>query len=261
MENVKWNYYQYRKNHGYPIYIRFKQDELNSKFTHVLSELGFGLLTETESKKIPLQKGSTRVLTIQEASSRLQVQINGSDLMDKYGMPESLSLQMGMPVYTYRKVGVMGLPFNKPLWELALHPDISQTDQMVGVRVVLVRFLSQALAESGVLAYWGTVKDDTVIVMKQQQSFGEAVLIDMNKKVIFSNGGEMKLAASLKILRKDKEVSHAMKMSREDIISFLSVSTCLLSFSGISHAMKKAIYELSSNASGSYAVTEAPLNL
>ena len=261
MENIKWNYYQYRKNHGYPVFIRLKQDELNSKFTHVLTELGFGPLTDIEAKKIQIHKGPTRILTIQEASSRLQVQINGSDLMDKYGMPESLSLQMGMPVYTYRKVGVMGLPFSKPLWELALHPDISHTDQMVGVRVVLVRFLSQALAESGIIVYWGTVKDDTVIVMKQMQSFGEAVFIDMSKKMIYSNGGEMKLGASFKILRKDKEVSHAMKMSREDIISFLSVSTCLLSFSGISHAMKKAIYELSANASGSYAVTENALNL
>ena len=260
MESTKWSYFQYRKNYNYPIYIRFKQEELNSKFTHLLTELGFGLLSDIESRKIQLQKSHTRILTIQEASARLQQQIQGSDLLDKYGQ-ESLSLQMGMPVYTYRKVGIMGLPLTKTLWELAIHNDLSHTDQMVGLRVILVRYISQALADQGVLCYWGTIKDDTVIVMKQLQSFGEAVLIDVNKKVIFSNGGEIKLGSSLKIIRKDKEMSHSVYMSREDLIGFLSVSTCLLSFNGITHSMKKAIYDLSSYASGTFAVSEKPLNL
>ncbi len=105
-----------------------------------------------------------------------------------------------------------------------------------------------------------TVKDETVIVMKQLQSFGEAVLIDVNKRVVFSNGGEMRLGSSLKVLRKDVE-RPASSMSREELISFLSVSTCLLSFNGISHSMKKAIYELSAQATGSYAASENTLNL
>jgi hypothetical protein len=260
MEGTKWNYFQYRKQHDYPVYIRFKQDELNPKFTHLLTEMGFNSLTDSEAKKIPLQRSHTKILSIQEASSRLQQQINGSDLMEKYG-PEALSLQMGMPVYTYRKVGVMGLPLSKTLWDLAIHPELSHTEQMVGLRVILVRYLSQALAEQGVLCYWGTVKDDAVIVMKQIQSFGEAVLIDANKRMIFSNGGEIKFGSSLKIIRKDKEVRHASFMSREDIIGFMSVSTCLLSFHGITHSMKKAIYELSTHISGSYAVSENAINL
>lgn len=260
METVKWNYFQYRKNHDYPVYVRFKQDELNPKYSHLLSEIGLSSLTEAESKKIQLHRSHTKVLTVQHASSRLQLQINGSDLLDKYGS-ESLSLQMGMPVYTYRKVGVMGVPQTKTLWDLAINPDISHTEQMVGLRIMMVRFLSQALAEQGVLCYWGTVKDDTVIVMKQAQSFGEAVLIDVNKKVIFSNGGEMKLGSSLKLLRKDKDVKTAGHLSREEIISFLSVSTCLLSFNGITHSMKKAIYEISTHTSGSYAISESAANL
>ena len=260
MEAVKWNYFQYRKSHDYPIYVRFKQEDLNPKFTHLLNEIGFTLLNDNDSKKISLHRTHTKILTVQEASSRLQQQINGSDLLDKYGS-ESLSLQMGVPVYTYRKVGVMGLPLSKTLWDLAINPEISHTDQMVGLRVILVRYLSQALAEQGVLCYWGTVKDDAVIVMKQSNSFGEAVLIDINKKVIFSNGGEIRLGSSLKIIRKDKEVPVASTMSREDIIGFLSVSTCLLSFNGITHSMKKAIYDLSSRASGTYAASENLANL
>ncbi len=256
MEPVKWNYFQYRKSHNYPIYIRFKEEQINTKYTHLLNELGFTLVPDAETKKISLEKINTRILTVQSASARIQQQITGSDLLDKYGM-ESISIQLGTLIYTLRKVGLMGLPHGKTIWDLALHSDISHTDKMVGLRIMLVRFLSQALSYEGVLSYWGTVKDDAVIVMKQAQSFGEAVFIDMNKKVIFSNGGEIKLASHLKIIRKDKEIKTSSNMTREDMIGFLSVSTCLLSFNGITHSMKKSIFDLSLHSSGSFAVTEA----
>jgi hypothetical protein len=256
MEPVKWNYFQFRKTHQYPIYIRFKAEDVNTKYTHLLNELGFTLLTELETKKISLEKMNTRILTVQPASARIQQQINGSDLLDKYGM-ESLSVQLGTLVYTLRKVGLMGLPHGKTIWDLALHSEIIHTDKMVGLRIMLVRFLSQALSYEGVLSYWGTVKDDAIIAMKQSQSFGEAVFIDPSKKIIFSNGGEVKLPQHLKIIRKDKEMKALTNMTREDLIGFMSVSTCLLSFTGITNAMKKSILDLSLNASGSFAVTEA----
>lgn len=260
MDAIKWSYYQYRKSYNYSIYVRFKQDDAHLKMAHLLGEMGFTQISEIDSKKIQLNRANTKILSIHEASARLLVQINGSDLLDSFGA-ESLSLQQGMPVYTYRKVGMMGLPFNKPIWELALRPEITLTEQMVGVRIILVRFLAQALADDGVLCYWGTVKDGTVVVMKQAQSFGEAVLIDLNKKVVFSNGGEMRLESSLKILRKDKDVKAASNMSREEIISFLSVATCLLSFKGITPLMKKAIYDLSNHTSATYGVSENSANL
>lgn len=257
---TKWSYFQYRRNHNYPVYLRFRHDELNPKFTHLVNELGFQELTDSEAKKIPIQSKLTKVLTIQCASARLQRQINGSDLLDKYGH-ESLSLQAGIPVYTYRKVGIMAVPMGRTLWDLAINHEITQTDQMVGLRVILVRYLAQALSELGVLAYWGTVKDETVVIMKQQQSFGEAVLIDLQRRVIFSNGGEVKLAAGLKIIRKDKEVKGSPQLSREELISFLSVSTCLLSFTGISPSMKRAIYDISAEASASYGISDNALNI
>lgn len=256
MEQVKWNYFQFRKSHQYPIYIRFKEENVNTKYTHLLNELGFTLLNDSETKKISLEKINTRILTVQPASARLEQQINGSDLLDKFGT-ESISIQLGTLVYTLRKVGLMGLPHGKTIWDLALHSEITHTDKMVGLRIMLVRFLSQALSYEGVLSYWGTVKDDNVIVMKQGQSFGEAVFIDMNKKMIFSNGGEIKLPSHLKIIRKDKEMKTSSYMSREDLIGFLSVSTCLLSFHGITQSMKKSIFDLSLHSSGSFAVTEA----
>lgn len=247
----KWNYFQYRKAYGYPIYLRFLNDELDPKFNHLVKEMGFQELLPAESKKISLVGPQIRVLTIQNASSRLQAQISGSDLLDKYG-PESLSYQGGMPIYTYRRVGIMGLPQEKNLWDLALSSDIQHTEHMVGLRIVLVRFLAQSLSGLGVLCYWGTMKDDSIVIMKQSQSFGEAVLIDVNKKVVFFNGGEAKFSSNLKLIRRDKDVKMASSIKREELISFLSVSTCLLSFTGITVEMKKNIFNLSSMTHASY---------
>jgi hypothetical protein len=258
--DVKWTYFQYRKAFNYPVYLRFKSDDLHDRFKHLLGEMGFNALTDVESKKISLQRLSTKILSVQTASARLQHQICGSELLDKYGM-ESLSLQVGVPVYTYRRVGLMVMPPSRIWWELGLSSDIHQTDQMVGLRVLLVRFLAHALADLGVLCYWGTFKDDYVIIMKQAQSFGEAVLIDINKKMIFSNGGEEKLHLGLKILRKDKDNLSGSHLKREDLISFLSVSTCLLSFTGITPAMRKSIMDLSLVSSASYSYRAPSLDV
>jgi hypothetical protein len=254
MESQKWSYYQYRRQQDYPVYLRIHADEGHSKLQHLFMELGFSSLSEKDTKRISLQKPHTRMLTIQGAGARLQHQITGSTLLDQFGS-ESLSIQGNLPIYTYRKVGVMGLPVNKTLWDLAINNDSLETVQMVGLRIVLTRFLAFALSDLGILSYWGTVKDDTIIIMKQVDSFGEAVFLDESRNMAYWNGGEMKLPGHVKFLRKDKDHKITSKMNREELISFLSVSTCLLSFSGITHNMKRAIYSLTTRASGSYAVS------
>lgn len=257
---VKWNYFQFRKSLDYPTYIRLRRDEAHPKFLHVLNEMGFSEITEKDSKKISLHRPHTRILTVQNASPNLNLQINGSDLLDKYGH-EMLAIQAGTPVYTYRRVGMLVVPAQKTLWDMALSQDMSLTDHMVGIRVLIVRFLAAALADQGVLCYWGTVKDGTVIVMKQNQSFGESVIIDTQKKTIFSFGTETRMSSTLKLIRRDKEIAANQNMGREELISFLSVSTCLLSFSGITPIMKKMIYEMSAMTHASYGQMESQPNL
>jgi hypothetical protein len=260
MEESQWNTYQYRKNGQYAVYLRLRQDDLNAKFNHLFQEMGFTLLTEAEVKKIKLSQPYLKILTIRKASQGYMQLIQSSDILDEFGQ-ESMGLYSNVPTYTFRRVGIMLIPKGKTLWELDINPEISHTEQMVGFRIMLVRFLSLALADQGVLSYWGTVKDGTIIIMKQAQSFGEAVFIDMKKKFIFSNGGEMQFDSSLKIVRKDKIVLTTFNLTREDLISFLSVSTCLLSFTGITQSMKKNIFELSFSSTASYGLSENDMNL
>jgi len=260
MEESQWNTYQFRKNAGYPVYLRLKQDDLNSKYAHLFQEMGFTLLNEAEVKKIKLNEPYLKILSVRKASPSYMQLINSSDILDEFGQ-ESLGLYSNVPSYTFRRVGIMLLPKGKVIWELSINPEISQTDQMVGFRIMLVRFLSLALADQGIISYWGTVKDGTIIMMKQAQSFGEAVFIDMKKKFIFSNGGEMQFSTPLKIIRKDKQAQSTFHLTREDLIGFLSVSTCLLTFTGITQSMKKNIFELSFSSSAAYGVFENEVNL
>ena len=255
----RWNYYQYRKLHQYPIYVRVSADEVNPKFQHLLGEMGFTLLTELEVKRISLSKAHSRILTAQSAGPRVERQIMGSDLLDKYGF-ENLTIMGGMPVYVYRKVALLAMPTARNLWDLAISSEIANTDQMVGLRIVLARFLAVALSEMGVLCYWGTVKDGAVILMKQSQSFGESVLIDFERKTVFSQGGEMRIGNALRLIRRDVEKKHSPHMGREDLISFLSVHSCLLNFTGITPEMKRSIYSLSAGVMATYAVSEAVQN-
>lgn len=249
--DTRWTYFQFQKSHGYPIYIRFQLEDLDAKLKHLLNEMGFESLDEKESKRIPLHKSHTRILTAQTAGPRVQAQLAGSDLLDKYGL-ETLTFQAGIPLITYRRVGLLFLPPGKVLWDLALSQNLDVSEQEVGIRVLFARFLAQALSEHGVVSYWGYYKEGSLIVTKQGEARGESVIIDFQNRIAFYPGGAVKIGNSLRILRKDKEVSQTIPMSREELISFLSVNTCLLSFQGITPSMKKSVYDLTQYASGAY---------
>lgn len=154
----------------------------------------------------------------------------------------------------------MSLPHSQTLWDLAYQHELSQSD-LVGLRIMLVRFLSQSLCELGVISYWGKFKNDILTIMKQGQSNGEAVFIDVQKKLVISHGSDQRLPANMQIVRRDKEVPAPTKMSREELISFLSVSTCLLSFNGITPTMRAAIFELGSQCSATIACLESNLSI
>lgn len=259
MSNIKWTYYQFKKIHQYPVYVRLHPEVEVSKMTHVLSELGFDLLSDNEVRTISLQKAGVRLLTIQEASGKILHQLQSSDSLDQYGF-ESLSIHSGVPVYTHRKVALLMSPTGKPLWDMALVTNIHTNEQITGVRVVMTRFLSMALAPFGVISYWGTSKDSGVIIMKQAQSAGEAVFIDYKKKLIFSTHGENSFQHGLHIHRLDQNKKLGSALTREELMSFLSVSTCLMSFTGLSMEMKKSIVDLCMNSSASYYWQDAPLS-
>lgn len=259
MSTIKWTYYQFKKKHQYPVYVRLHPEVELSKLTQVLGEVGFDLLTDAEVRNISLQKAGVKLLTVQEASGKILSQLQTSDSLDQYGL-ESLSIHGGVSVYTHRKVAVMMTPSGKPLWDMALVTTNHSSEHMMGMRVVMTRYLSLALAPFGVISYWGTSKDDGVIIMKQNQSHGESVFIDHKKKLIFSFHGESQFNHGLHIHRLDQNKKVGLNLTKEELMSFLSVSTCLMSFTGLSVEMKKSIVDLCMSSTASYYWQDAPLS-
>ena len=84
--------------------------------------------------------------------------------------------------------------------------------------------------------------------------------IDHKKKLIFSFHGETQFQHGLHIHRLDQNKKVGSALSREELMSFLSVSTCLMSFTGLSPEMKKSIVDLCMNSSASYYWQDAPLS-
>jgi hypothetical protein len=249
MNNIKWTYYQFRKKHQYPVYVRLHPEVELSKLTQVLTEVGFELLSDVEVRGISLQKAGVKLLTIQEATGKVFSQLQTSDALDQYGL-ENLSIHSGVSVYTHRRVALLMTPSGKPLWDMALVTNVHTQEHLLGMRVVMTRFLALALAPFGVISYWGTSKDDGVIIMKQGQSAGESVFIDHKKKLIFSFHGETNFHHGLHIHRLDQNKKVGSALSREE----------LMSFTGLTPEMKKSIVELCMSSSASYYWQDAPLS-
>lgn len=256
--NIKWTYYQFKKRYQYPVYVRLHPEMELTKLPSVLADLGLDLLSDNEIRQISLQKAGVKLLTIQEASGKIFQQLTSSNSLDQYGH-EGLTIHSNIPFYTYRNIALMMTPNGKPLWDMAIAPSLHSQPQIMGMKVALTRFLSMALANFGIISYWGVSKDDGVIIMKQAQSSGESVFIDVKKKLIFSHYHESTFSNGLHIHRLDQTKKIGTIITREELLSFLSVSTCLLGFSGLTAEMKKSILDLAMGSSSSYFWQEGSL--
>jgi hypothetical protein len=244
MDTKKYvQYYQFHATHNYPVFIRFESAALEGKLTKMINTLGFTKVEEAQLKKIPVQKLSTKVLTINEATHKLAAQIKTSDTLDKFGH-ESLSFRGDYQVYLYRHVGLMVFSMATSMWEVGLCGEFNNAEDFSPIKVIINRFLAWSLSTHGVLSYWGTAHDDGFTVMKQAHSFGDAVYVDMEKNLILFGEKATTTKGSLKISRIDRGVQTVRAMNKEELISFLMTQTTYFSYTGIPTQMKKMIMKL-----------------
>jgi hypothetical protein len=247
MSETNYSYYQYQKELGYEIYLRFEDFDFENQLTDTLDVMGFNKVERDAIKDQSFNRYHTKVLNIVKASPKVSRQIDRADyVFDKYG-PESLSKMGSYDVYRYKNVGMMILGDGNFLWELGL----KSTNDESALRVVLTRFLSFALASRGVVGFWGVPIDEGFVVMNQKNSNSEAIFVDLKKSVIITFDGCKSIASDLQILRLDSTLNNSMKrMKPEDLLSFLSMNTTHLSYSGFEFNVKETIYELSKVALG-----------
>lgn len=246
-DDKKFSYYQFKKDLGYQVYLRFEDFEFENGLVSTLELMGFDKIERDEVKSISFQPQLTKVLKVTSANARVSKQINRSDhSFGSYG-PESISQMGNYSVYRYKNVGMMILGDGNYLWELGLRA----TDNESALRVILTRFLSFALAGQGIVGFWGVPVDEGFVVMSPKEASHESFLVDLEKNVLITYDGVVTLSSNLQILRLDPILRNEMKlMSKEELLSFLTMNTTHISYTGLEFVLRNTILDLCQYATG-----------
>lgn len=242
-----FSYYKFRKSLEYEVYIRFEDFEFENRFAGVLELMGFDKLERDKVKNKNFNPFRTKILKVVKANPKVSRQINRSVYeFEKFG-PESLSQMGAYEVYRYQGIGMMILGEGTLFWELG----IRSTEDQKALRTIFTRFLSFALASVGVVGFWGVPIEEGFVVLGPEAANYEALFVDLEKNILITYDGIKSLDSDIQILRLDPTMRNEMKkMSRESLLSFLTMNTCHLSFDGTNPAVAETILELSEIAMG-----------
>lgn len=244
-------FFQWQKSHGYPVFLRVEKTLLEGRLQKLITDLGFQEVPVSEHRKIQLDRMGTKVLTLSRASLRVCQQVNLGDSLERYGA-ESLSHHANAQVYLYRRLGLMVFSPLTNLWELGLASQLETTEELTGLRVMLNRYLGWALAPLGVIGFWGVATNEGLVAMKQSQSFGEVVMVDVEKRLLHSSAGTQPMAPGFTILRADKGAPAGKAMAREELVSFLSTANVYFTHGNLPYTLRKTALALGSLARGEW---------
>jgi hypothetical protein len=241
------SYFQFQKELGYPVFVRFEDNELQHQYEPLLTTMGFSKLDEEEFKKVEIINKKTRILKIQTASLKVKKQIEQPGLYDSYG-PESITDLGTYDVYRYKAVGMIVCGFNSTVWEAGVK-NIERYP--LEIKVLITRYLSMALAPFGIVSFWGVPVTEGFVVMNQNEANSESVFVDVDNNCFVTQDGTQSIRLETQILRLDEFLSgRVKKMGKEELVSFLSNKTCFLSSRGLDDRIKNSIFKLARNVEG-----------
>ncbi len=244
-------FYQWQKEHGFPVFLRLERSLMEGRLQKLVADLGFSEVPEADHKKIPLARASTRVLSVSPASARVADQVATPDSLDRFGL-ETLHPHGAAQVYLRRHIGMMVFSPSSTVWELGLASKLETTEDLMGLRVMFNRYLSWALAGRDVIGFWGVVTGDGFVVMRQGQSFGEAVFVDMANRRVFHSAGSRPMDGVFTIMRADSTAQPGKPLHREELVSFLSTHTTYFSLTGLPANLRRAALALGALARGEW---------
>lgn len=247
MNSKNVSYYQFQKKMGFPVFLRFEDQDFEAKLSDLVTQMGFEKVKPEELKEISFDKFQTKVLKLSAANFRVSKQIDQSHSLDMYG-PENLTMLGSYDVYRYKGLGMMIFGSGNYFWELGLKNIESQMSEL---RVVLTRFLSWALAPLGVIGFWGVPVDEGVVVMKPKEANFESFFIDVKNTKIICFDGVKEINHGFQLLRLDPTLKDRTKrMKKEELVSFLSTNTSYFSYQGLDFNIKEAIFSFATIVDG-----------
>jgi hypothetical protein len=249
----KKTYFQYQKDLNLPIYLSADLGSFENNFGDFLVRMKFHKLNEKEELAAiaDLKKNSNcRILHISEASPIVAKQIQSTMESDRYGA-ESIIPKVGYRVYRHKDVGLMVYSFGAKEWQLGCYKDFGSNQFLMASKMMINRFLSWALVPHGILGIWGVAVDDGMVAQRPLDSRGEVVFIDIVGLRMISQDGVKKLRPHFKILRLDPTLrGRNIKMTSEELLSFLSAHCSYLDSSGLSVPVRQMIQSLGKMTDG-----------
>ncbi len=246
MTAKEYNYYRFRKELDYHIYLRFEDFDFESEVVDTLELLGFEKVERDDLKKITFYKNNTRVLKVTRAATRIHRKMDGQGLL-KINEDECFQAMGLYDVYMYKNVAMMVLGDQNPLWELG----IKTTEDSYALRIVFTRFLSMALACQGVIGFWGVPVDQGFVMMNEKESNSESIFIDVERSRFMTFEGVQSLPVDMQILRLSPTLKdEALKMTKEAFYGFLTFKTTLPHRRNKPKEFLQALFELTQVAVG-----------
>lgn len=249
-------YYQYQKDLNLPVYIGVDPQSFETGLGDFLVSMKFVKLNDKEeidALVVMKKNNAARCLNISEASPAVSRQIQSTMESDRYGM-ESVIPKPGYQVYRYKNVGFMVYSFGVKEWQFGCYSDFGSNkdaDKKLAAKTVIHRFLSWALVHHGILGLWGVTVDDGMVLQRAVDSKGEAVFVDVVGNRILSVDGIKKLGPKFKVLRLDPMLrGRNVRMSNEELLSFMSAHCSYLDYSGLSVPVRQMIQTLAKMTEG-----------
>lgn len=244
----KKTYFQYQKDLNLPVFVAVDQASFDSTLGDFLVSMKFVKLQDKEEtaalEAIKTNK-SARCLSITEASPTVARQIESTMESDRYGQ-ESITPKAGYQVYRYKNVGLIVYSFGAKVWEFGCYQDFgsmkASAETKLASRIVINRFLTWALVSHGILGLWGVTVDGGVVLQRSKDSKGEAVFVDVVGLRVLSLDGVRKMGSRFKVLRLDATLKgRNVKMSNEELLSFISAHTSYFDYTGLSVPVRQMI--------------------
>ncbi len=241
------SYFQFQKSLGYPVFVRFEDEQLESNLESLVTSMGFTKLEENEFKKIEIINAKTRILSLGKASLKVAKQIDGPGPFDAYG-PESTTEYPSYNVYRYKHFGVILCGHNTAMWQAGIK---NCGPKSVELKTIITRFISLALAPFGIVSFWGVPVGEGFVIMNPKEANYESIIVDVDNRCFISQDGVVAIDFETKVLRLDESLhGRTRQMSKEELVSFLSTRTCYLSNKGLDHRLKSSIYQLVKQVEG-----------
>ncbi len=261
---VKFMYFQYLKGADLPIYLKIELGAGLDELVSMIPSYGFHSLSEAEATEAEAQVAKlfeARVLTISPASSGVERQIQQVLHSDQYGS-ESLTPRKGYKVYRYKSVALMVYSIAAREWTLGASLDAIGSKYKDAWRQVINRYLSLALAPLGYVGFFGVPTKDGMIVLKPRESLGESVFVDVVKGRVLSVEGSKSLSPKFQFIRLGATLKgRSVKMTREDLFSFLCMSTSYIDYEGLPVPVRQMIQVLARTLSGAIEPRESHFEL